>query len=334
MGGVDRACRRAPGPSRGGEDRPGTAGWRRRRAGSRPGPGGPPEGRHVRSAPALGDGGDGPVEVGVVDVLVGDQADGRLVDGAGPDALGGEVGRGTRPAGPRRRRRRCWSAPGRGRPSRGTGRPGPRPGGGPGRGPRPRRSTISVRATIPAAAMTPAWRMPPPRRARSRRAAAMRSAEPASIDPTGADRPLERQNMTVSTGAASAGGVDRQGHGGVEQPGAVAVDGQPVAAGGGGHRLHLGRRPRHAPGRHVGVLQATRPRGGRWWAGPSAARSTAAGSKVPSRSWSGRSWTPALRAAAPASYWRMWARAGQSTSVPGRVRSRRAIWLPIVPDGT
>ena len=85
--------------------------------------------------------------------------------------------------------------------------------------------------------------------------------------------------MTVSTGAASVGGVDAEGDGGVEDPGAVAVDRQAVAAGGAGHRL----RPRPAghgtPPAGMWVFSmATRLSGGRWWAGPSAAASTAAGS--------------------------------------------------------
>ena len=62
-----------------------------------------------------------------------------------------------------------------------------------------RRSTIVSSATIPAAAITPAWRMPPPSRARSlagRRRS--RRAGPHSNDPTGAPSPFDRQNITVS----------------------------------------------------------------------------------------------------------------------------------------
>jgi hypothetical protein len=49
-------------------------------------------------------------------------------------------------------------------------------------------------ATTPAAAITPAWRIPPPRRERSSRAAVIASAVPQSSDPTGADRPLTRSS--------------------------------------------------------------------------------------------------------------------------------------------
>ncbi len=59
-----------------------------------------------------------------------------------------------------------------------------------------------VRATRPAAAITPAWRMPPPSRARSARASSITSAGPASTDPTGAPRPFDRHDITVVTGAA------------------------------------------------------------------------------------------------------------------------------------
>ncbi|OPZ60363.1 MAG: hypothetical protein BWY88_00516 [Synergistetes bacterium ADurb.Bin520] len=55
------------------------------------------------------------------------------------------------------------------------------------------------RATIPAAASTPDWRMPPPRALRQCRARSMKARLPQSMDPTGAPSPLERQNCTEST---------------------------------------------------------------------------------------------------------------------------------------
>ena len=48
-------------------------------------------------------------------------------------------------------------------------------------------------ATSPAAAMTPACRMPPPSIFRFFRALSMNSAEPHSTEPTGALSPLDRQ---------------------------------------------------------------------------------------------------------------------------------------------
>jgi hypothetical protein len=57
---------------------------------------------------------------------------------------------------------------------------------------------LSLRETMPAAASTPACRMPPPSRLRIRRAPATKAADPASIEPTGALRPLDRQNITES----------------------------------------------------------------------------------------------------------------------------------------
>ena len=62
-------------------------------------------------------------------------------------------------------------------------------------------------AMMPAAASTPAWRIPPPSIFRSRRAFSMNSALPHSTDPTGAHRPLLRQKVTESAGAASSAGV-------------------------------------------------------------------------------------------------------------------------------
>ena len=57
----------------------------------------------------------------------------------------------------------------------------------------------SSSATMPAAASTPACLMLPPNTLRAMRARWMKSALPASIDPTGAPRPFERQNITEST---------------------------------------------------------------------------------------------------------------------------------------
>ena len=50
--------------------------------------------------------------------------------------------------------------------------------------------------------MTPAWRMPPPRTLRARAAAGSVAASVTSTEPTGAPRPLDRQMLTVSNGAA------------------------------------------------------------------------------------------------------------------------------------
>ena len=53
-------------------------------------------------------------------------------------------------------------------------------------------------AYSPAAASTPAWRIPPPSRLRHSRAVAMRSADATSTDPTGAPSPFDRQTDAVS----------------------------------------------------------------------------------------------------------------------------------------
>ncbi len=57
---------------------------------------------------------------------------------------------------------------------------------------------LSSNATRPAAANTPAWRIPPPSILRTIRASSMNSLLLTSMDPTGAPSPFERQNMTES----------------------------------------------------------------------------------------------------------------------------------------
>ena len=54
---------------------------------------------------------------------------------------------------------------------------------------------------MPAAAMMPACRIPPPMRDRCARASAITSAAPQSSEPTGAPRPFDRQNIIVSAAA-------------------------------------------------------------------------------------------------------------------------------------
>ncbi len=61
---------------------------------------------------------------------------------------------------------------------------------------------MSRKASRPGAASTPAWRIPPPIRFRARRASAITSSLPANSEPTGAQRPFDRQHITVVAGAA------------------------------------------------------------------------------------------------------------------------------------
>ena len=68
----------------------------------------------------------------------------------------------------------------------------------------------SRRAISPGAARTPAWRIPPPTSLRARRARSTNVREPTTTEPTGQARPLLRQNVTESAGAASSrAGVPR-----------------------------------------------------------------------------------------------------------------------------
>ena len=97
------------------------------------------------------------------------------------------------------------------------------------------------RATRPAAASTPACRMPPPSILRHRLACLIFPAGPHSTLPTGQHSPLDRQNETVSVHSAMARDVRPGGHGGVEDPGAVQVHGQAVGVGGFGQLPQLRR---------------------------------------------------------------------------------------------
>ncbi len=54
-------------------------------------------------------------------------------------------------------------------------------------------------ATSPAAASTPACRMPPPSILRKTRAFSMKAREPTTSEPTGAPNPFDRQNIREST---------------------------------------------------------------------------------------------------------------------------------------
>ena len=58
------------------------------------------------------------------------------------------------------------------------------------------------RAISPAAASTPTWRMPPPRRLRHRTASSTDSSDPQKMLPIGHASPFDRQNVTVSAQAA------------------------------------------------------------------------------------------------------------------------------------
>ena len=58
----------------------------------------------------------------------------------------------------------------------------------------------SCSATTPAAAMIPAWRIPPPTILRARRARAMNAASPTTTEPTGQPRLFDRQNVAEAPG--------------------------------------------------------------------------------------------------------------------------------------
>ena len=87
-----------------------------------------------------------------------------------------------------------------------------------------RRVTLCSSAYSPAAARTPACRMPPPSILRKRCSAVddrARCRRPA--EPTGAPRPFEKQTLTVSNGAAQRATAMPARHRGVQDPRAVEV---------------------------------------------------------------------------------------------------------------
>ncbi len=76
-----------------------------------------------------------------------------------------------------------------------------------------------LRATMPAAAVMPAWRHAPPNRICRRLASGISAEGPHRSDPIGAPRPFETQNMTVSASLCECLGIDPRGRCRVEQAG-------------------------------------------------------------------------------------------------------------------
>ncbi|MCK7533860.1 MAG: hypothetical protein MZV63_23950 [Marinilabiliales bacterium] len=139
----------------------------------------------------------------------------------------------------------------------------------------------SVSATMPGAAITPAWRMPPPRIFRIRRASSTKRGGPADER---ADRrrqafrqaELDRRHVPRPVGDRAPGR-----HGGVEEPRAVEVDGQAVL-GGDARRTSREVLGREDPRRRSGCACSrgrSRP----------AARSGSSGSCAPAGEWRPRS---------------------------------------------
>ncbi len=121
----------------------------------------------------------------------------------------------------------------------------------------------SDRATSPAAASTPTWRIPPPTIFLARRARPMNAVEPTTTEPTGQPRPFDRQNVTESAGAASVPGVDTivpLGDDGVPEPRAVDVERHAVAARDRGDLTLVCRRQRTRHRVGMGVLEGHQAR--------------------------------------------------------------------------
>ena len=120
---------------------------------------------------------------------------------------------------------RCWCArwPGRARNAASVAPPRP-PGATPGRGPRRAAPPSPTTPPVPARrGRRPVASRPEPLAGQP--PSAITSSGPASSEPTGAHRPLDRQHITVVAAAAQSAAGHPRGHLGVEQPCAVHVDG-------------------------------------------------------------------------------------------------------------
>ncbi len=117
----------------------------------------------------------------------------------------------------------------------------------------------SSSATRPAAASTPTWRIPPPRSLRARRARAMNGAGPTTTEPIGRRQPLREAEGDRVGGRGQRSRFDAQRDGGVEEPGAVDVQGHAAIVGDGRDALQVRDRQWLAPGVGVRVLQHDQP---------------------------------------------------------------------------
>ena len=177
------------------------------------------------------------------------------------------------------------------------------------------RSTIVSSATMPAAAITPAWRIPPPSRRRCARASAITSAGPHSTEPTGAPSPFDRQNITVSAAATSSRRRCRR----ARSPRSRCARRRRARAGrrrapSSHERSHLVGADRRARRRHVRVLEHEHRR--RRQLVRACLRSRRRSRRA--RPTAGASARRCSCGAAAASYGTRAARSGHSTSVPGR----------------
>ena len=112
----------------------------------------------------------------------------------------------------------------------------------------------SCSATTPAAAMTPAWRIPPPTILRARLARAMNAASPTTTEPTGQPRLFDRQNVAEAPGGHEVPRRHAECDRGVEQPGAVDEQRHADLARHVRHGRHVGRRQRLAHRQRMAVL--------------------------------------------------------------------------------
>ncbi len=192
------------------------------------------------------------------------------------------------------------------------------------------RSTMVDRPTSPAAATTPAWRMPPPMRWRSALAASMRSAGPATTDPTGAQSPLVSAVQTVVHVAACSAAGRPVATSALNRRAPSRCTGTPTAATASSRSTSQG-----TPPANMWVSSTHTTDGvGQWWAAASRCQATSAGSSVPPSSSRVTTWAPRLSPAAAFSKLATCEVRPARTAVPGTASRRSASWFAMVPEGT
>ena len=147
------------------------------------------------------------------------------------------------------------------------------------------------RATTPAAAMTPACRIPPPTILRTRRARAMKSREPHTTEPTGAPSPFDTQNVTESTWRAKSLADRRSATAALKSRAPSRWTGTPAPWATAATASISSGVQQVPPCRLCVFSRQTSPVGGTWMFGGRRASRTCSGVRKPRAVFTGRIWT-------------------------------------------
>ena len=157
------------------------------------------------------------------------------------------------------------------------------------------------RATIPAAAMTPTCRMPPPTSVRQRRARATNAALPQITEPTGAPSPLETQKVTESTGRVKSAAGRPRATAALKRRAPSRCTGTPASWATRTSAAISSGVQQVPPCRLCVFSMATSPVGGRWIFEGRMASRTCSGVRKPRAVFTGRICRPPMSAEPPAS---------------------------------